>query len=274
MTKKTRWNRFALRISGWLGKLSGGAAGYLLAGFWGVPLGIVVGHYADRRLGRGHGAAGTHSRREQQTLFTLTFSVMGHVAKVDGRVSEAEIQAARRVMGRMRLDEEQTRLAIGLFNEGKNADFPLDNMLSAFHRRHRRDSGLARLFLENLLEVAMADGHVQPAKQGVLQHICRRLELHPRVWEKMAQRWRISSAPPSANVQTGAEGLAAAYNILNVSPQAGNDEIKMAYRRLVRMHHPDKLAAQGLPDEAVRISAGKMHEINAAYECVRQARGF
>jgi DnaJ like chaperone protein len=39
-------------------------------------------------------------------------------------------------------------------------------------------------------------------------------------------------------------------------------------------HHPDKLVAKGLPEEMVKVATRKTQEIKAAYEKIREARGF
>ena len=63
---------------------------------------------------------------------------MGHVAKADGRVSEAEIAAARKVMAELRLDGAQIHAAIAHFTRGKNPDFDLEEHRAGAARRVRR----------------------------------------------------------------------------------------------------------------------------------------
>ena len=62
--------------------------------------------------------------------------------------------------------------------------------------------------------------------------------------------------------------------MLNVQPDAGEAEVKRAYRRLMSQHHPDKLVSKGLPEEMVKVATRKTQEIKAAYEKIREARGF
>ena len=59
------------------------------------------------------------NERVQTAFFTAVFSMMGYVAKADGRVSPDEISLAQQVMDQMRLQPEQRKLAIGLFEQGK-----------------------------------------------------------------------------------------------------------------------------------------------------------
>ena len=68
--------------------------------------------------------------------------------------------------------------------------------------------------------------------------------------------------------------LADTYAKLNVFPQAGDEEIKRAYWRLLSQHHPDKLVAKGLPEEMMKIASERTHQIRSAYERIREKRGF
>ena len=62
------------------------------------------------------------------------------------------------------------------------------------------------------------------------------------------------------------------YEILGVSHTASDPEIKAAHRRLVVENHPDKLVAEGLPQEFVDLANEKLATINAAYDRIREQR--
>ena len=91
----------------WWGKLFGGAFGFMLGGPLGALIGAALGHSFDKGLSSlptdEAGFAPGDRERVQTAFFTATFSVMGHVAKVDGRVSENEIALAQSVMAEMSL---------------------------------------------------------------------------------------------------------------------------------------------------------------------------
>lgn len=63
-----------------------------------------------------------------------------------------------------------------------------------------------------------------------------------------------------------------AYDILKVSGDASDAEIKKAFRVLAREYHPDKVSAMG--EEAVRQATMTMQQINEAYDVVKMARGI
>ena len=52
------------------------------------------------------------------------------------------------------------------------------------------------------------------------------------------------------------------YQVLGVSPNATQEEIKTAYRNLVKKYHPDKYTDNPLGD----LAHEKMQQINQAYD--------
>lgn len=58
------------------------------------------------------------------------------------------------------------------------------------------------------------------------------------------------------------------YEILGVSPSATDEEIKLAYRALVKKYHPDNYAGSPLAD----LASEKMSEINSAYDTITEQR--
>ena len=158
--KKTLENDRYMR--NWTGKIIGGAIGLYSGGPVGLALGILLGNAFDRtQAKRDTDEITGHSKGVLQTVFfQATFSVMGKIAKADGRVSEKEIDAARHVMARMRLDEAQRLDAMRLFNEGKSTDFSIETILSELAEVIGRRMTLSQIFLEIQLQMAYSDGQL------------------------------------------------------------------------------------------------------------------
>jgi DnaJ like chaperone protein len=265
----------------WWGKLLGGTFGFMLGGPLGALLGASIGHSFDTGLKQAaRPGLGTGSRERVQTaFFTATFSVMGHIAKADGRVSQDEIGLARAVMGQMQLTSDQQRAAMELFNQGKQADFPLQEIIEQFRQECHRRHTLMQMFLEIQLHAAYADGTFHPAEKQILQNITSRLGFTVSEFNHIEAMVRAQHAFDSAGskgtaAKSSSELLGEAYAVLGVNQNSGNPEIKKAYRRLMNQHHPDKLVAKGLPPEMMKLATDKTHEIKSAYETVKSARGF
>ncbi len=262
----------------WWGKLVGGAFGFMLGGPLGAVLGAALGHNFDKginalpedeRLGPGE------QQRVQMAFFTATFSVMGAVAKADGKVTREEIRLAETVMQQMNLDEGMRKTAIRLFNEGKQADFPLDDVLEQFRFECHRRQTLMQMFIEIQLQAAYADGSMDTQERDLLKLICRKLGFSELLFKQLEQRIQAERHhAQSGTADSRAMSVNDAYAILGVSSATSDKELKKAYRRLISQHHPDKLVSKGLPEEMMKMASQKTHEIKQAYDKLKQHRGM
>jgi DnaJ like chaperone protein len=64
------------------------------------------------------------------------------------------------------------------------------------------------------------------------------------------------------------------YLVLGILPDASNSDIKRAYRVLVLEHHPDRLIANGVPEEMAEMGVERIAAINVAYDLISKARKF
>jgi len=177
----------------WWGKVAGGAFGFMLGGPLGALLGAVLGHNLDKGLkGLSEDAdlKPGDQERIQTAFFTATFSIMGCVAKADGRVSPDEIALAKSVMSEMDLSPEMREAAINLFNQGKSDDFPLDEVLDQFRQECRRRNTLIQMFIEIQLQAAFADGQLDAAEETLLLHICKHLVIQGVFQSSLSAVWQ------------------------------------------------------------------------------------
>jgi DnaJ like chaperone protein len=269
-----------------VGALIGAVIGYWLGGPIGMILGAMLGQSVSIGVSRG-GWSGFDAARSQDSFFTATFSVMGHMAKADGVVSEDEIRAANAVMAHMNLDPAQRLAAIQLFNRGKEPDFDLDAALRALRTACHGRRDLLGMFLQIQLHAALADGVIEPAERRLLERICDMLGIPEYELNQYEQFIRAQQRFGGAGARAGSGGgagggfrdtrtdnLAAAYQALGVASTATDAEIKTAYRRLMKENHPDKLVARGLPENMIRMAQEKVQQINVAYDAVKAARGI
>lgn len=259
----------------WLGKVVGGAFGFLLGGPLGAILGASVGHQFDEGLQgieQDEQLNPGDQHRVQMAFFTATFSVMGHIAKADGRVTTAEINLAKRVMDELALSDEMKKTAINLFQQGKDDSFPLYGILDQFRRECHRRTHLIQMFLEIQIQAAYADGVLDKSEEKVLHKICTHLGVSNFEYQRLKLQFQAQQRFYGQDQQNPAERLDDAYAVLGIASSATDAEVKKAYRRLMSQHHPDKLVAKGLPEEMMVIAKEKTQKIRKAYEIIKENR--
>lgn len=266
------------------GKIIGFILGLKVGGFFGAMLGLWLGHYFDKALAEHL----TPKKREelqkiQAVFFQITFQVMGHIAKADGQVSERSIQAARAIMQKYAPSDAQQKIAIQYFNEGKQPDFDFESALVRLRMTCHREPRMLRMFLEIQLQSAYAEGFLSPAKKQKIQELCQTLQFgipNFLMWDFLyGQMYGGGFGQQSGGYkqhfrQDPQSSLKQAYAILEVDSSASDVDIKKSYRRLMSQHHPDKLAANGLPPEMVKEATEKTQQIQKAYDDVKRSRGI
>lgn len=214
------------------------------------------------------------------------FALLGAVAKADGRVSEAEIAIAERLMTRMGLSAEQRREAIASFNAGKQPEFDVRRPIEEL--RHwvglRRDHAFP--VLDVVIETVLAEGQPSPQKMAILQQLAFALRISDMelmalmamkgyAWNGAYGGARGPGRGPGGSgyvpPQRSAQGPDP-YAVLGIQRNADDRTVKRAYRKLISEHHPDRLG--DLPEDMRRRAEARASEINAAYERIKAERGF
>lgn len=267
------------------GKIIGGAAGLLLGGPLGALVGVAVGHAAYDRTRKDDGAekpklfdaeglSGMKERARQIAFTVGVVTLAAKMAKADGVVSRAEIDAFKRIF---RIPTEDMGTVGKVFDTARQSS-------EGFEAYARQIAGLFRdspAVLEELLTalhlIARADGEVHPAEEAFLARVAEIFGLGPDAVE----RARSTAAGAGAGAGDGEAGRSRAtgggpnpYAVLGASRTASDDELKAAYRKLLRENHPDALTAQGLPQEFISVAEDKMKAINAAWDQIQRERGL
>jgi DnaJ like chaperone protein len=251
----------------WKGIFFGALIGLLITkSAWGAALGAIIGQMLDHGAGVRLGAAGPISISGE--FFRTTFEIMGYVAKSDGRVSEAEIDAARKLMQELNLGAADSSAAIACFRAGKaphyDAELGIERLREACGLRY----DLLRAFVELQLRAALAGNGISPPARAILTRIAGRLGLSGLEFAQLEASVRARQARGKSGT------LAECYAELEVEASISDQEVTKAYRRQMSRHHPDKLVANGLPESMAQMAKEKTQRIQEAYEGIRAARGM
>jgi len=265
------------------GKVLGTLFGFMFGRFFGAILGFYLGHLFDRSLGQDFSNQGGFSKffvnkasfTNQAVFFHAVFSVYGHIAKASGQVTNDEIMAASRLMEQMGLTGDRKREAQQAFSQGKAEDFPLEDTLKDFKRSSFGQRDILQFFLEVQLQAAFADGELHAKEREILYTVARILGFSVRDIERLlAQLEAQMHYHRQQGAQQSGPSLQDAYSILGGSESDDDKAVKKAWRKLMSQHHPDKLAAKGLPKEMLEIANQKAQDIQAAYEQVKRQRAM
>ena len=218
---------------------------------------------------------GASLSRVSDEFVRALFSVMGHLAKTDGRVSEDEIRAARLVMHRLGLSPAQVRRAVGWFEDGKDAGFPFVQTLREVRRVSGRGMSRRTLFLRLVLEVVLAKDSLGKGERARIWTICKEFDIG-RV--ELAQLEAMIRAQKSFKRSPAGDADAArvrgAYEALGVPSDASNDDIKKAYRRLMNKNHPDKISGSNPGADVIAEAERRTREVRVAYEMLKARRSI
>ena len=252
------------------GKIVGGATGFALGGPLGALLGGLAGHAVDymrdstRILLEQDGPIGeaeADHRTDDNTkkiAFTIGVIVLGaKMAKADGTVSRDEIQAFKQVF---HIPPEEMKNVGRIFDQARKDARGFEPYAKQIGRMFRHNPAVLEELLDGLFHIAKADGPVKEAELDYLEQVAVIFGLDQAAWERVKAN----------NLET--EGGGDPYAVLGISRKSGEDEIKTAYRKLVRENHPDHLVAQGMPQEFIDLANQKLATINGAYEAIRKQR--
>lgn len=277
-----------LKLPHFAGKALGLLFGFLLGGWPGAGLGIILGHSFDfhrhsiftiamKLLSRLRNLSLPKSNEliYRETLFVC----LGQVAKQNGRISPQEIAAAEALFKRMKLNTQQRDIAITHFNQGKLANIQVEEKLEQLRKRYANKKVRRLDFVDQLLNMAYAGGPASESQLKLISSFLSLLNVSPVEFERLHRRMHEQKGYKTKQTYQQSKSvsepaLLTAYRTLGINSDSSPDQIKLGYRKLMSLHHPDKLMAQGLTDKALEKGKERAQEIQNAYSLLKKARGF
>lgn len=273
-----------------LGKWIGSALGWILSG--GNVLGAIAGYCIGSMLSEAtstaerdngfNGNGNTFRNDYSDTQFnqrpfeedrnSFLFSMLvlsSYIIKADGKIMHSEMNCVRNFL-RNNFGEQAVRqgedILLKLFEMQKQqgaTTFKETIRKSCVEISFHMNIGQRLQLLDYLIIIAKVDGTVSPEEVYALKEVATYLGLSAQDVDSML------NIEASSNQQIG---LDEAYKILGISPNATNDEVKAAYRKMALKHHPDRVSSLG--DDIREAAEKKFQEINNAKERIYKARGL
>lgn len=273
-----------------LGKWIGSALGWILSG--GNVLGAIAGYCIGSLLSdatstaereNGFNENGNTFRNdysdtqfnqrpfeEDRNSFLFSMLVLSsYIIKADGKIMHSEMNCVRNFL-RNNFGEQAVQqgedILLKLFEMQKQqgaTTFKETIRKSCVEISFHMNIGQRLQLLDYLIIIAKVDGTVSPEEVYALKEVATYLGLSAQDVDSML------NMEASSNQQIG---LDEAYKILGISPNATNDEVKAAYRKMALKHHPDRVSTLG--DDVREAAEKKFQEINNAKERIYKARGL
>ena len=239
-----------------LGKWIAGVLGWAAFG----PLGGILGYFLTSRIEQLSGAAAQQGGTQpiyqgQRNSFLMSLLVLSAtVMKADGKITDKENAILReffaRNFGPWAADEAEE-----LVKEIVQKEFSLYEVCNQI--RSCMDYSQRLQLFHYLVALAACDG-LQQREADVLETIATHIGLSKIEVDSIFAQFRPSN---DSN-----------YRILEITPDATNDEVKKAYRKMAIKYHPDKVATLG--EDIQKAAEEKFKAISQAYEAICRERGM
>ena len=243
-------NSATQRKSGYA-KWVGGGLGWVFGGPIGAILGVALGSMFDGMKSGQNEYRGTQRGDFAMSLLVLSAAVM----KADQKIVKSELEFVRNFFVRQFGEEEGSRL-IKMLQEILKQDINVQEI--SVQVGQYTDYAVKLQLVNYLFGIAASDGFYHPDEVDLISTI--------------AGYMGVSSGDFSSIKAMFVKNTGWAYDVLEITLGASNDEVKRAYREMAKKHHPDKVSHLG--DDVRKSATEKFQKVNAAYEEIKKQRGL
>lgn len=243
------------------GKFIGGGLGWVLGGPIGAIVGFAIGSYFDAASSDSEEPpvrrpSGSRTSQTQSGDFAMSLLVLiSAVMNADGRVMRSELDMVKAMLLRTYTDE-QVKQYLLILRELLKKQVDVAGVCKQIRANMSYSQRLELLHI--LFRISRADGDVDPAELRMLEYIAAHMGITTPDYLSVRAMFVVSGD--------------ADYEILEIKPDASDDEVKRAYRRMAMKYHPDKLS--GLGEQMKKEAEDKFRRVQQSYEQIKKKRGM
>ena len=243
-------------------KIIAGGLGWTLGGPIGAIIGVTLASLFDnnkiveyQRVETDDGMR--NSSRGANDFQIVLLVLMAAVVKADGRVVKDELSVVKRFLIQ-NYGEEGAREAWQILNQLLKQNINVSEVATQCSLRLNYSVRLQLLSM--LFSVAAGDGEVNVAEVAVIKNIAHYMRVTEADLSSISAMFTKQSNPDWA------------YQVLELSPNCTDDDIKKAYRRMAMKYHPDKVNSLG--EEVKQNATEKFRKVKEAYDYLKKQRGI
>jgi DnaJ like chaperone protein len=247
-TKKPKESDMAkMRYAKWIG----GGLGWAFGGPIGGILGFVFGTMVDGMQSGKFEYKPTQSGDFSVSLLVLSAAVM----RADGKVMKSELDYVRQFFARQ-FGPEIAANRIQMLQEILKQNFNLPEVCQQIGQHMDYPARLQ--LLHYLFGICAVDNHYNPKEVEMVGTIAGFLGIEKQDYESIRAMF--------------VKDIDSAYKVLEITPEATDEEVKAAYRKMAVKYHPDKV--EHLGPEVQNSAKEKFQQLQAAYEEIKKRRGI
>ncbi len=235
------------------GKIIGSATGFALGGPIGALLGGAAGHALDKFKTK-------EKLPEELALKQIGFTIgvivlSAKMAKADGKVTKSEIKAFKE---KINVPDNEIKNVARLWDQAKKTTDGFEVYAKQISNLLEKNSSVLEELLNLLVIIAEADGKITNLEKIYLKEVSNIFGFSEQDFE------RICSSKLDKHIDP--------YQTLGVLKDAPLEEIKNKWKTLVMKHHPDRLIAQGIPQDIIETNTYRLKEINNAWDLIKNKK--
>ena len=222
---------------------------------------------------------GTGSSSKFALLFNSVARLLSAVMVADGKATKSELNVAKKYLSQY-FEEEDARSILSMMSQWVKEPVPKDLRPFCLQLNQHLTYKQRLALLTTLFEIAVVDSRIEKKEAKVIEMYARfacikQVDFDRQrgyfaygfTWENTGNQQTNSSRNDSSQTSSGSKRSSSkdwAYDVLGVSRDASEKDIKNAFRKLSMQYHPDRQIDAS--DEELKISTEKFQRINEAYE--------
>ena len=235
------------------GKILGGATGFAFGGPIGALLGGVAGHALDKIKTKKKMPEETALKQIGFTIGVIVLSAK--MAKADGKVTKSEIKAFKE---KINVPDNEIKNVARLWDQAKETTDGFEVYAKQISYLLEKNSSVLEELLNLLVIIAEADGKITNQEKIYLKEVSNIFGFSDQDFERICYSKLNNFIDP--------------YQTLGVSKNAQLQEIKNRWKTLAMKHHPDRLIAQGVPQDIIETNTYRLKEINNAWDLIKNKK--
>jgi DnaJ like chaperone protein len=236
-----------MRYAKWIG----GGLGWAFGGPIGGILGFIFGTMVDGMSSGKYEYKSTQSGDFSISLLILSAAVM----RADQKVMKSELEYVRNFFIH-NFGVETANQRIQMLQEIIKQDFNIQEVCAQIGQYMEYPARLQ--LLHYLFGISAADNHYNPKEVEMVGVIAGYLGIDRKDYESIRAMF--------------VKDIDSAYKVLEITPDATDEEVKAAYRKMAVKYHPDKV--EHLGPEIQKSAKEKFQQLQAAYEEIKKRRGM